>query len=247
LRFILTPHYFRLVNQSFMRRLRDSLAQIPESENQFTHFILKYQMRRNALMPHQLFAAKVESVTPAVDADFMAYILSIPQSLKHNYKFYVDMIKKHFPLLAKAPVSSGGYAFHFHSAELEREEPTLLDDLKLRLTRALLLLKVSLTTRLSRGHAFKKLMLPSRLSRLPPEVVVQVLEYKNFDRPFYNKRLLRRLFRAYRNGVVVYHNLFGLVFYIELWHLLFVDEDSPALFNPKSFGLSELSKERKPS
>ena len=99
-------------------------------------------------------------------------------------------------------------------------------------------------SRLEFDLAFKKLTLPSRLSRLPPEVVVQVLEYKNFDRPFYHKRLLRRLFRAYRNGVVFLHNLFALVFYIELWHLLFVDEDSPLLFNPRASELPEPATKR---
>ncbi len=66
-----------------------------------------------------------------------------------------------------------------------------------------------------------------------------MLEEKHFDRPFYNKRLLRRLFSAYRNGHVMYHHLFTIVFYIELWHLLFVDEDSSILFDPRNLGRSE--------
>lgn len=238
LRLILAPRYFRLVNKGFMRRLRDELAKVPESENQFTNFVLKTRTRRRvATLPHQLFAAKVDSVTPVADADFMDYVLGIPQSLKHNHKFYIDMLKEHFPLLAEVPVNSGGYEFKFDSAELQKEELTFLEYVKLRLARALLFLKISLTMRLSRDRAHNEPTLPSRLSRLPVELVIEILEQKNFDRPFYNKRLLRRLFRAYRNGVVMYHNLFEIVFYIELWHLLFVDEDSPILFDPKNLSL----------
>ena len=238
LRLILSPRHFRLANEGFMQRLRDELARIPESENQFANFILKHRIRRRtATLPHQLFAARVESVTPALDADFLDYVLAIPQSLKHNHRFYIDMIKKHFPVLSEVPVNSGGFEFRFDGPELEKEEPTLLDVLKLRLARALLFLKVSFAARLSRGHARKGPALPSRLSRLPVELVIEVLQRKNFERPFYNKRLLRRLFRAYRNGVVAYHNLFALVFYVELWHLLFVDEDSPILFDPRNLHL----------
>ena len=64
-------------------------------------------------------------------------------------------------------------------------------------------------------------------------LVIRVLQQKHFDRPIYNKRMLRRMFAAYSAGNGTYHKLFVFVFYIELWHLLFVDEDSPALFNPR--------------
>ena len=245
LRLILTPYHFRLVNTSFMQRLRDELARIPESENQFPTFILKQRTRRRvATLPHQLFASKVKAVTPAVDADFLDYVLAIPQSLKHNHKFYVDMLRQHFPALTEVPVNSGGFEFRFDADELKKRVPPLLGDSKLRLARALLFLKISFTARLSKGQARKGPVLPPRLSRLPVELVIEILEHKNFDRPFYNKRLLRRVFRAYRNGVVFLHNLFALVFYIELWHLLFVDEDSPLLFNPRASDLPEPATKR---
>jgi hypothetical protein len=186
----------------------------------------------------------VKAATPAVDADFLDYVLAIPQSLKHNHKFYVDMLRQHFPALTEVPVNSGGFEFRFDNDELKKRDPTLLGDLKLRLARALLFLKISFTARLSKGQARTGPVLPPRLSRLPVELVIEILEHKNFDRPFYNKRLLRRLFRAYRNGVVVYHNLFALVFYVELWHLLFVDEDSPLLFNPRASHLPEPATKR---
>ncbi|MDQ3862693.1 MAG: hypothetical protein M3317_04190, partial [Actinomycetota bacterium] len=147
-------------------------------------------------------------------------------------------IREHFPVLAEVPVNSGGYDFRFDGAELEKHAATLLDYLKLRLARALLFMKISLAGRFSRERVRKEPVVSARLSRLPTELVISVLEHKNFDRPFYNKWLLRRLFRAYCNGMVVYHNLFGLVFYIELWHLLFVDGDSPLLFDPGKLRLS---------
>jgi hypothetical protein len=245
LRLILTPHYFRLANKGFLQRLRDDLARIPESENQFTNFILKHRTRRRvATLPHQLFASKVDAATPAMDADFLEYVLGIPQSLKHNHRFYVDMIKERFPVLAEVPVHSGGYEFHFDSEELEKRDPSLVEVLKLRLARALLFMKISLLERFSPRHTRDEPIITTRLSRLPAELVILILEHKNFDRPYYNKRLLRRLFKSYRNGMVVYHNLFAIVYYIELWHLLFVDEDSPLLFDPKNLETSKLGSER---
>jgi hypothetical protein len=102
-------------------------------------------------------------------------------------------------------------------------------------------LQISLSRLISQDQTREYPPLPTggRDSNLPPQLVIRILEEKHFDRPFYNKRLLRRLFSAYRNGHVIYHHLFTLVFYIELWHLLFLDEDSPLLFEPKTANLAE--------
>jgi len=236
LRLILTPRQFNLLDNGFMRRLRDELARIPESENQFQNFILRHQVRRRvAIMPHQLFSTKIEPVTPAADIDFMDFVLSIPQSLKHNHRFYIDMLRKHFPLLAEVPVISGGFEFHFASDEL-RKQRSVGSRLKLKLARAWLYLRVSASRWTSRTDMRKYSPLAKRPTRLPPELLIYVVQKKNFDRPFYNKRLLRRLFTAYRNGLFICHPLFAIVFYIELWHLLFADEDSPILFNPRNLG-----------
>jgi hypothetical protein len=55
------------------------------------------------------------------------------------------------------------------------------------------------------------------------------LERKHFDCPLYNKRVLSQQFAAYRKGSSNPRDLFEVVFYIELWHLLFVDKDSSTL------------------
>lgn len=57
----------------------------------------------------------------------------------------------------------------------------------------------------------------------------------------YNTRLLRCLFTSSRIGNMRYHKLFVLVFYIELWYLLFIDEDSPLFFNPKNIDVQRVS------
>jgi len=58
-----------------------------------------------------------------------------------------------------------------------------------------------------------------------------VLAQTDFDRPFYNTTQLRSMFAAYRDGAMLYHELFTLVFYIELWHLLFLDRSTSLLDN----------------
>lgn len=235
---VLSPRYFRLVNRGFMRRLRDELAKIPESENQFQNFLLKHRTRRRvAITPHQLFSAKVEPITPASDADFMDYVLAITQEAKHNHKLYIDIFRRHFPTLTEVPVSSGGFEFYFDSDEMKKRRPATVY-LKRRLARAWLYFKASTSSWVSRKrgleHSSAATAAASRLTRLPPELVIHVVDKKNFNRHFYNKRLLRRLFAAYRNGHLIYHELFKIVFYIELWHLLFVDQDSSLLFNPRN-------------
>ena len=37
------------------------------------------------------------------------------------------------------------------------------------------------------------------------------------------------MFAGYRAGNMAHHDLFLLVFYIELWHLLFIDQNAPLL------------------
>ena len=133
--------------------------------------------------------------------------------------------------------------FHFNTDQLTRQYPIRrhLKRVVKRTLKASRFLQISLSTWISRNHTREYPALPTGGydSRLPPQLVIRVLKEKHFDRPYYNKKLLRRLFAAYRDGHVIYHELFTLVFYIELWHLLFVDADSPLLFHPRNLELSK--------
>lgn len=236
LRLILAPSKFHELDSTFMQRLQDEVAAVPRSENQFLYFLLKHRTRRRvAVNPYQLFATKVAPMTPAADTNFMQYILSIPSSLKLNHKLYIRVLREMLPLLTKIPIISGGSQFDF----------TADDSGKPR----------------SKNKGFLKKTLKQIKQKIPPgireiimnyvynyresrkdfeavDLIVYILETKNFERPFYNKVLLRRLFKYYRKGNTIYHRLFEIVFYIELWHLLFIDKDSPILFNPKNLPLS---------
>jgi hypothetical protein len=167
----------------------------------------------------------------------MGYAYSIPDGLKTNYKLYIDMLRRHFPILTEVPVFSGGSLFRFDSEELGREQaraPGLGKRLKTwsrRASKVLGAIGVPSYHTWTEEHEFAGL-------------VIRVLQKKHFDRPFYNKRLLRRLFASYRRGNGAYHKLFTLVFYIELWHLLFLDEDSPLLFEPRNTKLAEKKTEQ---
>jgi asparagine synthase (glutamine-hydrolysing) len=233
LRLILTPHYFRLMDSTFQHRLQQELAQIPVSENQFLYFLLKHRTRRRiAGNPYQLYATKVKPMTPAADVDFLEYVLGIPSRLKVNHRFYIQLLQEAFPFLTKVPIHSGGDLFHFDQPAKSKQRNTPKRGIK------------GIMRRMFRGCRW---ILRNYLQRneRPADVqaaaclIIPVLERKYFDRPFYNKKMLRRLFAAYRNGNMVYHPLFTLVFYIELWHLLFVDKDSSMLFQPHALHMSD--------
>ncbi len=233
LRIILRPKLFQAMDRTFMHRLRSEIAKIPISENQFMLFIMKHRIRRRiGVNPYQLYASRVEAVTPATDIDFMEYVLSLPRHLRSNHKIYVEMLKKHFPYLTTVPIISGGSTYDFNDTEMKTSRKGIT-----RLQ--------AITRRISKAWRFRKaLKKSSQASQATAEgfksaqLIIHILEKKMFDRPFYNKKLLQRLFASYRNGNAVYHKLFKLVFYIELWHLLFIDEDSDILFCPNNFALS---------
>jgi asparagine synthase (glutamine-hydrolysing) len=232
LRLTLTPRRFLTADKGFMRRLQGEFDKIPPTENRFKLFVIKHQgLRRMAVRPYQLYSTKVEPMTPSADSDFADYALNVPLGLRTNERLYIELLRKEFPVLAEVPVFSSSSLFRFDSDELRRHharEPSTRERLRERL----------------RGiseRAYKALgamgVPGGRRMRTDEQqsarLVIRVLEQKRFDRPIYNKRVLRRLFAAYRAGNGAYHRLFVLVFYIELWHLLFVDKDSPILFNPR--------------
>lgn len=231
LRFILKPRTFNELDKTFIQKLQDEVAKVPLSENQFLYFLLKNRTRRRiAVNPYQLFAAKVAPMTPAADTDFMQYVLSIPSSLKLNHKLYIDVLKEMSPLLTKIPLISGVSLFNFKTDDPDKSNPKkgflkrILKQVKERIppgTREILM-----------NFVYKHR--GSTNNPRSAELIVYVLQIKNFERPFYNKQLLRRLFESYRKGNLIYHRLFEIVFYIDLWHLLFIDKDSPILFNPKN-------------
>jgi asparagine synthetase B (glutamine-hydrolysing) len=230
---ILSPKHFRAMDQTFMRRLQQEISQVPESENQFVNFLVKHRVRRRiAVNPYQLYDSKVESVTPTSDKDFMDYVLAIPNSLKLNHKIYIEMLRKQFSFLTTIPIISGGVVFDFSSGAKE----LIKAPAKKRTT----VEKIVILLRTVAVNAVKQLRSKHNNRRGPsanhqqPSIIIGVLEQRLFDRQIYNTRLLRRLFASYRNGNMLYHKLFVLVFYIELWHLLFIDEDSPYSSIPRT-------------
>jgi hypothetical protein len=225
---ILTPRQFLAADGGFMRRLQEELDKIPPSENRFKLFVIKHQgLRRMAVRPYQLYSTKVEPVTPVADSDFADYALNVPLSLRKNDRLYIELLRTQFPVLAEVPVFSSGSLFRFDSDELRRQHGRgaspgeRLNGFLGRASKALGAMGVPGGQRMRTEE------------QRSASLVIRVLEQKHFDRPIYNKRALRRMFAAYRAGNGAYHKLFMLAFYIELWHLLFVDEDSPMLFNPR--------------
>ena len=184
------------------------MATIPASENQFLLFLFKNRIRRRiAVNPYQLYSTRVEPVTPTADAAFLEYVLRIPSELKLNHHLYLKMVRQHFPHLTGVPAVSGGALLSFGSAR--RLEQSWL------------------------SRTFSRIRSLLSAKRDGAEPIVRILQIRNFDRPFYHRRLLRFLFVFYGRGLTVLHPLFRAVCYIELWHLLFVDTKSPLRFNPR--------------
>ena len=228
---ILSPRYFRRVDRSFARRLREELERIPDSENRYQNFLLKNRTgRRISVISYGLFADKVEPVTPAADKDFLDYALAIPHSLKANHKLYADLMTRHFPSLTQVPVTSSGAIWRFDPVSGMSREPSKKSPPRSK--RTLERIRKAAGT-LARITTLDR-MVGARIPRTSADkyeasgLIISTLQRKLFDRPCYNTWLLRRLFTVYRNGNAVYHKLFLMVFYIELWHLLFVDGHPPA-------------------
>ncbi len=144
---------------------------------------------------------------------------------------YTELLLKHFPFLTRVPVTSGNSTWQFGSDGVSKRTT------KETLGRASTMLTtvwgmLMLDSRLGKGARGSRSHRTRPFEHEAAKLIIPTLERKQFDRPFYNTRLLRRLFAAYRNGNSAYHKLFALVFYIELWHQLFIDDDSSALFNP---------------
>lgn len=218
LRLILTPRQFRAMDRTFMQRLQDAVATIPPTENQFVNFLIKHRIRRRiSINPYQLYAAQVEPVTPTTDKDFMDYVLSIPNSLRLHHRVYISMLQQHFSFLTEVPAFSGNAVFRFDGDTIRKRPLTARKRIK-RMARDMLKPLVA-----SRKSTYDYKSSP---------LIISVLEKTYFDRPIYNKTVLRSLFTQYRRGNARYHHLFKLAFYIELWHMLFLDRDSPIYLNP---------------
>jgi hypothetical protein len=217
LQIALTPEAFTASDMGFFERVDAELAAIPRSDNQFLHFLLKHRIRRRiAVNPYQLFASRIQPHTPSTDLDFLDYVVSVPSSLRLNHAVYAAMVKAHFPILTEVPVISGGSQLHFEqhsSAAIGR----MLEQARLGLV---------LTAK--RFNIKKRVKHIARRPLKPHEqdfarLIARTLAETNFDRPFYNQERLRQLFARYRAGNILYHDLFAMVFYIELWHQLFLD------------------------
>jgi hypothetical protein len=139
------------------------------------------------------------------------------------------MVTKHFPFLTEIPVISEGTMFNFDKPQFKGQEKRNNARVKWMFDQCIKTLSRSML--LSRDHRRFKLLEEQEVAKL----VIQILEQSAFERPFYNKTLLRRMFSSYRNGNGAFHRLFTIVLYIELWHWLFLDPDGPIFFNPKGF------------
>lgn len=234
LRLVLTHRQFQTLDRTFMSRVQHELAQIPVSENQFSFFLLKNRTRRRiAVNPYQLYASKVEPLTPGADQHFLDYVLRVPHRLKHNHKLYIDVLRRHFPILTQVPIVSGGTVFSTQTLQSTSASDQLHPGLKKRAKYTRKVRRIVGTIVRLFARSGKEVE-----SQQAAALVIRILEQRYFDRPIYNTRILRRLFALYRNGNMRFHKLFVVAFYIELWHLLFIDKDSSVLFNPKNVDLT---------
>ena len=212
LRIIMAARDFRRMDDSFLKRLAAEVATIPPSQNQFVLFLCKNLVRRRAaLNPYQLYSTRVEPVTPSTDTSFLEYVLGIPSEFKLSHKLYIELLKRHFPQLTEVPVVSGGRILPF-APERRLEQGWL-----------------------ARNFSRIRRLLSAR--RDSADSIIRILQIRNFDRPFYRRRLLRVLFAFYRRRISILHPLFKAVCYIELWHLLFFDTNSPLRFDPDGLGV----------
>jgi asparagine synthetase B (glutamine-hydrolysing) len=222
LRAALVPEVFARLDDGFEERIWEHFDAVPPSENAFFLFLLKHRTRRRiAVNPHQLYASRVEPETPSVHRSFHEYVLSIPYRMRAKNRLYIDVLEKEFPDLARVPVCSAGTVY------LSRRDWALvarhldwLAPLKHRLELHPRLVTVARKARDLPGGGSSSAGAAS---------VAALLERTEFRRPFYDRPRLLPLFEAYRKGNRRHHRLFKTVYYIELWHALFVDHETSVL------------------
>jgi asparagine synthetase B (glutamine-hydrolysing) len=222
LRAALVPEVFARLDAGFEERVRAHIRAIPPSENAFFLFLLKHRTRRRiAVNPYQLYAARVESETPAVHPPFHEYVLSIPYRMKVKNRLHIEVLEKEFPDLAHVPVCSAG------SVYLSRRDWALVARHLNWL--APLEHRLELHPRLAAVARKARDLLGGGSSSAGSTSIAALLERTEFRRPFYDRRRLMPLFEAYRKGDRRHHRLFKTVYYIELWHALFVDHETSVL------------------
>ena len=112
LRALLDPDAYCLLDQGFDERLRAMHDAIPDSPNRFILFLIQHRIRRRiAVNPYQLYASRVKTTSPTVDAEFLDYVLAIPNDRKLGHRLYLEMLRRHFPKLLDVPACSAGEIF----------------------------------------------------------------------------------------------------------------------------------------
>ncbi len=109
---LLDPEAFRQLDEGFDERLRAMHDAVPESPNRFILFLIQHRIRRRiAVNPYQLYASRVKPTSPTVDAEFLDYVLAIPNDRKLGHRLYLEMLRRHFPRLLEVPACSAGEIF----------------------------------------------------------------------------------------------------------------------------------------
>ncbi len=220
LKSVLQPEIFAALDARFEERIRAEFEKIPESESRFILFLLQNRVRRRtAVNPYQAYASQVEAVTPTVDADFLGYLLSIPNGMKLGHKLYIQTLKEHFPKLLKTPVCSAGEIFFAMS------DPGLIArHFDWKFLAKTQLAKYPVAYRFARKFQTDNSPLSEN------DLVTQkALKDADFDRPFYRSAALREAFAKYCQGATEHRRLFLSVYYLELWHSMFFDRNSSQL------------------
>lgn len=214
---ILTPEAFAALDTSFGARLRAAIERIPASPNRYGHFLMRQRIRRRiAPNPYQLFAGAVQPLTPGTDVAFLDYVLSIPVEQRLHHRLYTELIREHFPELATVPVISGGAPLPLQGQPHSRVQTwggQMRGTFKRTAERYI--------SRRELRHLLKQTL--TKEERGLYSTVIDLFQERDFERPFYRKTALRRMFAAYAAGDLRYHELFRVVCYLELWQRLLID------------------------
>jgi asparagine synthetase B (glutamine-hydrolysing) len=219
LKTILAQPYFHALDHNFKRRLRASLDTMPESENRFNFFVLKHRARRRlSVNAHQLWSAKAQPIAPVGDKEFLDHMLAIPSRLRMDRRLYAELYRREFPELTTAPVLSGKSAFDF-----QRDASLKASSWRTSLQKRAPATALPLLWRT--WNAYRRRRPRTRAQEEIAGMIIPILAAREFDRPIYNAPALRRLFAGYREGDGRLHDLFTVVFHVELWHQLFLEGD----------------------
>lgn len=210
---LLRPEYFERLEAGFREGLEAETATVTDNADGWLRYLIKNrQRRRMVLNPYQILNRKARPVTPGCDHALLDFLLTIPYEARRDRRLSFALFRHYDPRLQELPVVSGGQYF-----DLAREPgPSRARGLASPLA--------ALVRNSGLAPLAKAVMAGfGRSEYTQPGFMCHVVRMKGLDRGPYRKDYVEKILRRVEGGSRVWITALSLVFFMELWRLMFED------------------------